>query len=90
MSHRNRKPNEEFRRPRHPRHGNLDHCSGDRDKVRYRDKKLAINYLHTFQNKAARQLEELGFTNRHECRVYKCETCKGWHTTSQKDWVLGA
>ncbi len=90
MSHRNHKRTQEARRSRFPRFSELDHCSGDRDKVRYRDKKMAIQFLHSFQNKAAVQIVELGHTNRKECRVYQCGTCKGWHTTSQRDWVLGA
>lgn len=58
-------------------------------KVRYRDKKEALNALHKIQTKIRRPLSEGdGWTQRRECRAYACEECKGWHLTSQKHSVL--
>ncbi|MFM6962825.1 MAG: hypothetical protein ACKOWJ_00945 [Micrococcales bacterium] len=90
MSKHRNKHEVEYRRPRHPRFSELDHCSQDRRKIRYRDKKMALNFLHHFENKAASDLATKGSTNRHECRVYACGACKGWHTTSRSDWALSA
>ena len=82
--------NREFRRPRHPKFSELAHCSLDKRKVRYRDKKLAINYLHHIQNKAAAEIAQTGHTSRHENRAYQCNACKGWHLTSQQEHTLAA
>lgn len=78
----------DFHRPRYQKRSDLDHCSLDRRKVRYRDKKLALNFLHNCQNLAVRQIEECGETRRHENRAYKCDACKGWHLTSQAEFTL--
>ena len=53
------------------------------DKVRFRDKREAQDALH--RAVAARHLQETeGHTSRRqERRMYLCESCGGWHLTSQ-------
>lgn len=53
------------------------------EKVRFRDKREAQDALH--RAVAARQLQEAeGHTcRRQERRMYLCESCGGWHLTSQ-------
>jgi hypothetical protein len=75
------KKNQEYRRPRHPKFGHLQHCDVA-DKVRYKDHRMATDYLHHIKAKAAKEMAEHGFTNHNEKRSYKCNSCKGWHLTS--------
>jgi len=52
-------------------------------KVRYRDKREAIHFLHAIQLKVSYQ-EAQGLAVRHsECRAYECYSCHGYHLTSQ-------
>jgi hypothetical protein len=52
-------------------------------KVRFRDKREALEALH--QAVATRRLREAEgqASRRQECRVYACLSCSGWHLTSQ-------
>jgi hypothetical protein len=52
-------------------------------KVRFRDKREALDALH-HAVAVRRVLEAEGQdTRRKECRVYPCPSCNGWHLTSQ-------
>ena len=51
-------------------------------KVRYRDKREAVQILHRIQLVAGYQVAESGFTKHRECRIYSCGMCKGFHLTS--------
>jgi hypothetical protein len=52
-------------------------------KVRYRDKREAIHFLHAIQVKASYQKAQ-GLAVKHwECRAYECFSCHGYHLTSQ-------
>ena len=51
-------------------------------KLRYRDRREAIDALHSTQNHAARQLDKFGETQRREVRSYSCPICKGFHLAS--------
>ena len=85
-----------LRSHRRPSQGSMDHCvftasSGKKiDKIRYKDKRMAVDALHKLQNIGKFETEKYGATNRHEDHAYKCDRCKGWHTTSKKDYTLGA
>lgn len=75
------KKNQEYRRPRHPKFGHLQHCDVA-DKVRYKDHRMATEYLHHLKAKAAQEIADFGFTTHNEKRSYKCKACNGWHLTS--------
>jgi spore maturation protein CgeB len=75
------KKNQEYRRPRHPKFHSLEHC-GATGKVRYKDHRMATEFLHHFKNIAAESIAEKGSTTHHEKRSYKCKACQGWHLTS--------
>jgi hypothetical protein len=49
------------------------------DKIRYRDRIGAQLALLRIQRKAERKKRKKAPT-----RVYECQVCKGWHTTSQE------
>lgn len=57
-------------------------------KVRFRDKKEAIQALHHIQLVSRYQRLVSGTTKRQECRTYSCEICNGYHLTSQPDLAL--
>ena len=60
----------------------LGQCSVS-GKVRFRDKREALDALH--HAVAVRRVVEAEgqATRRKECRVYPCPSCSGWHLTSQ-------
>lgn len=53
---------------------NLPHCKRS-GKVRYRDRRQAVDALQVIQAQRP--------DGHHECRVYRCPHCRGWHLTSQ-------
>ena len=59
-------------------------------KVRFRDKREAQDALH--RAVAARHLQEAAglISRRQERRTYLCESCDGWHLTSQTTEVREA
>lgn len=60
----------------------LDKCpvSG---KIRFRDKREALDALH-YAVATRRLMETEGqVSRRQECRVYACPSCSGWHLTSK-------
>ena len=71
----------ESKRVRPTRQLHLTKCS--MGKVRYRDKREALDVLHSLQVIAIRQKRDFGMTQRHECRVYECDSCHGYHATSR-------
>jgi hypothetical protein len=73
--------NAEYRRPRHPKFSHLDRCAAT-GKVRYKDHRMATEFLHHFKNIAVEAVETIGYTTHHEKRSYKCNACSGWHLTS--------
>lgn len=73
--------NAEYRRPRHPKLHSLEKCAAT-DKIRYKDHRMAVEFLQHYKNIAADQLEKTGTTSHHEKRTYKCKACNGWHLTS--------
>lgn len=75
-----------FKRVRPTRQLHLTKCP--KGKVRYRDKREALEVLHVLKVTADRQVRAYGMTQRHECRVYECDACRGYHTTSQAPFVL--
>lgn len=68
-------------RPNHQKR-HLGQCPAS-GKVRFRDKREALQALH--HAVATRRLSEAEgqASRRQECRVYACPTCSGWHLTSQ-------
>ena len=71
----------EFRRIRPAKELHLSRCP--LGKVRYRDKREALNTLHRIQVKACYEQSDSGQTNRRECRAYECHCCHGFHLTSK-------
>lgn len=57
-------------------------------KIRYHDKKQAVAYLHSIQNRRAFQLDLYTAANRNEKRIYKCPECQGFHLTSRATWTI--
>lgn len=51
-------------------------------KVRFRDRREAIDALHRTQLHAMQQIEVFGTTQRNETRCYRCPSCRGVHLTS--------
>jgi hypothetical protein len=64
------------RRPRRPQDVPTCLATG---KLRFRDKKSALQALHAVVAAAALNPA----SRRREQRVYKCQQCGGWHLTSQ-------
>lgn len=60
----------------------LGQCSVS-GKVRFRDKREALDALHQAVAERRRMVEDGKPSRRRECRVYACPSCNGWHLTSQ-------
>lgn len=59
-------------------------------KVRFRDKREAVGALH-HAVAVRRRAEADGLAyRRREQRAYPCDSCHGWHLTSQTAWGIGA
>ena len=71
------------RRPRRPQDVPTCLVTG---KLRFRDKKSAVQVLHT----AAAVASLNPASRRREVRAYKCQDCRGWHLTSRPTWVATA
>ncbi len=56
-------------------------------KVRFRDRREAIDALHRTQLNAERQREDFGTTRRSETRCYRCPSCRGVHLTSLTSYI---
>ncbi len=56
-------------------------------KIRYRDRRMAVDALHHAQNVGALALELTGATSRNETRIYACPDCAGFHLTSRPTWA---
>lgn len=55
-------------------------------KLRFRDKKSALEVLHAAVAAAALNPG----SRRREQRAYKCPHCRGWHLTSRPTWIVAA
>lgn len=53
-------------------------------KVRFRDKREALDALHRAVAMRRFSESEGQASRRQECRVYACPSCSGWHLTSQR------
>ena len=51
-------------------------------KLRYRDRRMAVDALHNAQNIGSVALRITGYTSRNEVRIYACPECAGFHLTS--------
>jgi len=60
-------------------------CSSN--KLRYKDRRMAVDALHHSQNIAALAIEMTGETKRKETRIYKCPECAGFHLSSKPFWI---
>ena len=68
--------------------GNKDRCKAG-GKRRYRDVSQAKKRLRTTKNIAVFEMDAFGHTKRSEVRIYFCESCNGYHLTSQKSPTAG-
>jgi hypothetical protein len=55
-------------------------------KVRFRDRREAIDALHRAANVRAIGIELTGSSTRREVRCYNCKDCSGVHLTSSRNW----
>ena len=54
------------------------------NKVRYRDHREAVSALHAIVGIRWRALNDGVVCRRREVRSYSCDSCKGFHLTSQE------
>ena len=59
-------------------------------KRRFRDQHEAVRALHRAAVARQYAAADESETNRHECRAYRCPSCRGWHLTSQPTWCVVA
>lgn len=59
-------------------------------KVRFDERKDAKEVLTNTRFMKRVHEQNGGYSHRQECRVYKCNDCRGWHLTSQSEWVVPA
>lgn len=52
-------------------------------KLRFRDHKAAVTFLHSARNARQRATLDGADTGHREVRAYWCDACSGWHVTSQ-------
>lgn len=57
-------------------------------KRRFRDHSLAVRVLHHAARCRAEAAADGYKTIRRECRTYECDSCNGWHVTSQAEWTI--
>ena len=70
-------------RPRRGRRRTLTVCATT-GKKRFRDHDEAIGALHCASNGRRRSESEGTSSRRQEKRTYECNSCHGWHLTSQE------
>ena len=58
-------------------------CPVNPSKIRYRDDQQAKRALSSMKTRARIEIEKYGRTEFRQNRVYECNACRGWHTTSQ-------
>jgi len=56
-------------------------------KLRFRDRREAIDALHRAANIKALAIELTGTSSRREVRCYVCKECAGAHLTSHESWT---
>jgi hypothetical protein len=59
-------------------------------KRRFKDHEQAVDVLHKAAAARNWAKAEKVRTNREEVRTYRCARCKGFHLTSQAEWITNA